>query len=213
MKQIFLEQPRRGNTHEVQLTPHKAEGRNAGPTKAYEGHKVGPTMTSAGRSSWAVAIILLILSVLATACSKPEKQALEGTWQWTQTSGGLAGVNYTPESEGFNAEIVFKGSHFTFYKDGEKVISGTYHIDNDVDETMYTNKGGKDEPLYSWFHIRFNLTDAQCKKISEATEGKISLLCGYKCLGTLGNSEAEGQVLTISDNMTDGFTYAFVKKQ
>ena len=202
MKQIFLEQPRRGNTHEVQLTPHKAAGRNVGRIK-----------TSAGRSMWAVAVILLVLSVLATACSKPEKQALEGTWQWTQTSGGLAGVNYTPESEGFNAEIVFKGSHFTFYKDGEKVISGTYHIDNDVDETMYTNKGGKDEPLYSWFHIRFNLTDAQCKKISEATEGKISLLCGYKCLGTLGNSEAEGQVLTISDNMTDGFTYAFVKKQ
>ena len=202
MKQIFLEQPRRGNTHEVQLTPHKAAGRNVGRIK-----------TSAGRSMWAVAVILLVLSVLATACSKPEKQALEGTWQWTQTSGGLAGVNYTPESEGFNAEIVFKGSHFTFYKDGEKVISGTYHIYNDVDETMYTNKGGKDESFYSWFHIRFNLTDAQCKKISEATEGKISLLCGYKCLGTLGNSEAEGQVLTISDNMTDGFTYAFVKKQ
>ena len=104
MKKItFLEQPRRGNTHEVQITPHKAEGRNVGRLK-----------TSAGRSMWAVAVILLVLSLLATACSKPEKQALEGTWQWAQTSGGLAGVNYTPESEGFNAEIVFKGSHFTF---------------------------------------------------------------------------------------------------
>ena len=161
----------------------------------------------------AIAAAVILLTLLATACDKPEKQALTGTWQWTRTSGGIAGVNYTPESEGFNAEIVFKGSHFTFYKDGEKVISGTYHIYNDVDETMYTNNGGKDEPLYSWFHIRFNLNDAQCKKISEATEGKISLLCGYKCLGTLGNSEAEGQVLTISDNMTDGFIYAFVKKQ
>ena len=161
---------------------------------------------------WAVAVILLVLSLLATACSKPEKQALEGTWQWAQTSGGLAGVNYTPESEGFNAEIVFKGSHFTFYKNGGKVISSTYHIDNDVDESMFTNKGGKDEPFYSWFHIRFNLTDAQCKKISEATDGKISL-CAYKFLGTLGYSEAEGQVFTINDNMYDGFTYAFVKKQ
>ena len=81
-----------------------------------------------------------------------------------------------------------------------------------VDEAMYTNKGGKDEPLYSWFHIRFNLNNAQCKKISEATDGKISLLCAYKCLGTLGYSEAEGQVFTITDNMVDGFTSSFVKK-
>ena len=157
--------------------------------------------------------IITALAVLATACSKPEKKELAGTWQWYSTSGGIAGVFYTPESEGFEAELVFKGSHFTFYKDGEKVVSGTYHIDNDVDETMYTNKGGKDEPLYSWFHIRFNLTDAQCKKIWEATEGKISLLCGYKCLGTLDNSEAEGQVFSISDNMADGYIYSFVKKQ
>ena len=157
-----------------------------------------------------VAVILLVL--LATACDKPEMHNLEGTWQWTRTSGGIAGVNYTPESEGFEAEIVFKGNQFTFYKDGEKVTSGTYHIDNDVDEAMYTNKGGKDEPLYSWFHIRFNLNNAQCKKISEATDGKISLLCAYKCLGTLGYSEAEGQVFTITDNMVDGFTSSFVKK-
>jgi hypothetical protein len=155
---------------------------------------------------------VFLLTLLATACSKPEKQALEGTWQWTRTSGGIAGVNYTPESEGFEAEIVFKGSQFTFYKDGEKVTSGTYHIDNDVDETIYTNKGGKDEPFYSWFHIRFNLNNAQCKKMSEATDGKISL-CAHKFLGTLGYSEAEGQVFAISDNMYDGFIYSFVKKQ
>ena len=155
---------------------------------------------------------VILLALLATACNKPEMHMLEGTWQWTRTSGGIAGVNYTPESEGFEAEIVFKGNRFTFYKDGEKVTSGTCHIDNDVDEAMYTNKGGKDEPLYSWFHIRFNLNNAQCKKISEATDGKISLLCAYKCLGTLGYSEAEGQVFTITDNMVDGFTSSFVKK-
>ena len=154
---------------------------------------------------------VILLALLATACSKPEKHELEGTWQWTRTSGGIAGVNYTPESEGFNAEIVFKGNRFTFYKDGEKVTSGTYHIDNDVDEAMYTNKGGKDEPLYSWFHIRFNLNNAQYKKILEATDGKIQLYA-YKFLGILGYSEAEGQVFTITDNMVDGFTSSFVKK-
>lgn len=187
---IFLKQPRRGYTREAQLTPYKAGGRSVGM----------------------ITVILLVLSVLVTACNKPEMHNLEGTWQWTRTSGGIAGVNYTPESEGFEAEIVFKGNQFTFYKDGEKIISSTYRIDDDVDQSMYTNKGGKDEPIYSWFHIRFNLTDAQYKKILEATDGKIQLYA-YKFLGTLGYSEAEGQVLTISDNMADGFIYSFVKKQ
>ena len=155
---------------------------------------------------------VILLTLLATACSKPEKQALEGTWQWTRTSGGIAGVTYTPENEGFEAEIVFKGDQFTFYKDGEKVVSGTYRIYDDVDMTMYINKGDKDEPFYSWFHIRFNLNNAQCKKISEATDGKI-LLSAYKFLGTLGYSEAQGQVFTLTEKMADGFTYSFVKKQ
>ena len=44
-KKSFLEQPRRGNTHEVQLTPYNA----------------------AGRSVWAVAA-MLFLAFLATAC-------------------------------------------------------------------------------------------------------------------------------------------------
>ena len=46
MKKIFfLEQPRRGNTHEVQLTPHKAAGRSVGAVAA-----------------------ILILAVFAAAC-------------------------------------------------------------------------------------------------------------------------------------------------
>ena len=73
--------------------------------------------------------IITALAVLATACSKPEKKELAGTWQWYCTSGGIAGVFYTPESEGFETELVFKGGHFTFYKDGKKITSGTYRID------------------------------------------------------------------------------------
>ena len=66
--------------------------------------------------------VIAALAILATACNKPEKQALAGTWQWYCTSGGIAGViPYTPESEGFEAELVFKGNQFTFYKDGKKV--------------------------------------------------------------------------------------------
>ena len=159
-----------------------------------------------------IATLLSLLVLLVTACNKPEKKELAGTWRWTCTSGGIGGWYYTPESEGFEAEIVFKGSQFTFYKDGKKVVSGSYHIDYDVDETFYTNKGEGDEPFYSWFNIRFQLTEAQCKKMSEVTDGKISL-CWHKYLATLGYSEAEGEVLSFCEaQCNDGFCNTFVKK-
>lgn len=55
-KKSFLEQSRRDNTHEVQLTPHKAEGRN-----------VGRMTTTAGRSVGMIAA-LLFLAVCIAAC-------------------------------------------------------------------------------------------------------------------------------------------------
>ena len=158
-----------------------------------------------------ITTLLLLLVLLVTSCNKPEKKELVGNWRWTSTTGGIGGWCYTPESEGFEAEIVFKGSQFTFYKDGKKVVSGSYRIDYDVDETYYTNKDEKDGSFYSWFNIRFHLTEAQCKKMSEATNGTISL-CAYKFLATLGYSEADGEVLSICDNMADGFCTSFVKK-
>ena len=201
METSFLKQSRRDNTHEVQLTSYKVEGRS-----------MGMKTKNSGRIMGLASIIVLVLAVLLTACNKPEKTHLSGTWRWTQTSGGIGGWYYTPECEGFEAEIVFKGSQFTFYKDGKKVISGSYHIDYDVDETYYTNKDEKDGPFYSWFNIRFHLTEAQCKKMSEATDGKISL-CWHKYLATLGYSEAEGEVLSLCEaHCNDGFCNTFVKK-
>ena len=154
--------------------------------------------------------IITALAVLATACSKPEKKELAGTWQWYCTSGGIAGVFYTPESEGFETELVFKGGHFTFYKDGKKITSGTYRIDYKMDHSLYTNKGDTDEPFYSWFNL--NIPEAQCKKIAEATNGKVAPLS--KSLAVISYDDRyDAQVLSMSDNCYDGFTYTFVKKQ
>ncbi|MBR4918533.1 MAG: hypothetical protein IKZ52_04875 [Bacteroidales bacterium] len=203
MKNIdFIEQSRRDNTHEVQLTPYKAEGRSMGSEAS--------TKVS-GRSMGMVTIILLALSLLAVSCTKPEKKELAGTWRWTRTTGGIGGWCYTPESEGFDAQIVFKGSQFTFYKNGKKVVSGIYQIVYEVDESFYTNKGDHNEPFYSWFNIRFHLTEAQWKKMSEATNGTISL-GAYKLVATLGYSEADGEVLSLCDECCDGFCNTFVKQ-
>ena len=188
MATLFLKQPRRGKSSVEQSTPPKRS------------------------AVWSVAVLLMAVAFLTTACTKPEKKALDGTWRWTATTGGIAGVWFTPESEGFEAELVFNGSRFTLLKDGEKVASGTYRIDYDVDETFYTDKGDQDEPFYSWFNIRFQLTQAQHKKIAEAFNGKISLATPHKFLATLGYSEAEGQAFSMCDGMYDGFCYTFLKK-
>ena len=186
----FFKQPRRGKSLVEQLTSHKAIGLN-----------------------WGGFVTIVLLVLLATACNKPEKKELAGAWRWTSTTGGIAGVWFTPESEGFEAELVFNGSSFTLLKDGEKVVSGTYRIDYYTGQTLYTDKGDQDEPFYSWFNIRFQLTQAQHKKIAEATNGKISLGTLSKFIATLSHSDAEGQVFSMcEDGMYDGFCYTFVKK-
>ena len=150
--------------------------------------------------------VIAALAVLATACSKPEMQMLEGTWQWTQTSGGIAGVNYTPESEGFEAELVFKGNQFTFYKDGEKVTSGNYQIDgwetNEEDEMPHPDV---------LFRSTIRFPETKCKEIANATDGKISLNpSGVVLLDILTDDYQE---LTFHNyNLVDDFLVTFVKK-
>ena len=148
-------------------------------------------------------VAVILLTLLATACNKPEKQALTGTWQWTCTSGGIAGVNYTPESEGFEAEIVFKGNQFTFYKDGKKVTSGSYRIDVSDCPEVLTECGNATSCV-------LHLPDAQCEKIAKATDGKI---VPSPTSSAVINSFSDDVSLTLWDNMIDGFSIVFVKKK
>ncbi len=156
-----------------------------------------------------VAILVMAVAFLMTACMKPEKKALAGTWRWTATTGGIAGVCYTPESEVFEAELVFKGSSFTFYKDGEKVTSGNYRIDYESDMEPYPNIKGNDEAFYSWFNL--NIPAAQCKKISEATNGRVAPFS--KSFAVISYDDRyDAQVLSMNDHCYDGFSYTFVKR-
>ena len=184
----FLEQSRRDKTHEVQLTPYKRS--------AVWGR-------SLQRNVGMVAVILLVLSLIVTACSKPEKQELAGSWRWTSTMGGFAGDTFTPESEGFEAEFVFKGGTFTFYKDGKKVTSGAYSIiDYDIDITHYYNSC-----------FRFKISGTQLEKISKATNGKISFLMDpMGVIAYLNYSETDEEVLSLCDDACDGYCSTFVKK-
>ncbi|MCR4965730.1 MAG: hypothetical protein K6A41_08760 [Bacteroidales bacterium] len=148
-------------------------------------------------------ITIMILAVIVTAC-KPERKELSGTWRWIQTSGGFAGDLYTPATEGFEAEIVFKGNRFTFYKSGEKIASGLYQINTDVDMPIFINS---DDGHIVWFSLTF--PEAQCKDIMEATGNKIPLF--VKSVAVISEDSFKNQILTLSDNCYDGYSISFVK--
>ena len=63
---------------------------------------------------------VILLALLATACNKPEMHNLEGTWQWTRTSGGIAGVNYTLKVKVSRPKSYSKATDSPFTKMGKR---------------------------------------------------------------------------------------------
>ena len=102
-KNNFIEQSRRDNTHEVQLTPYKAEGCSVGmiPSTKAEGRSMGSgtCVKATSHSMRMITIILLALSLLAVSCTKPEKKELAGAWRWTSTTGGIGGGATHPKAK------------------------------------------------------------------------------------------------------------------
>lgn len=188
---IFLEQPRRGYTREAHLTPYKAGGRSVGM----------------------ITVILLVLSVLATACNKPEKEKLAGNWRWTYSStGGCFGQSYTPESSGFGAEIVFTGGNFTLYKNGEKITSGSFQIQQEEDNSLYSKS---DATYHRKFLLKLNLTGGQIKKIREETDGKIELQGWYHADIIRYDDPSKKEKLVIRGvkvGVVEGSTHMFERK-
>ncbi len=152
---------------------------------------------------------VILLALLATACSKPEKQELSGTWRWTSTTGGLCGVHLTPESEGFEAEIVFKGGTFTFYKDGKKITSGSYQINNEDDESIFTHFN---DAYHTPFSIKLNLAEWQINKIHEATNHAILLYDWLSADIIRYEDSSKNLELLIREKHVDGFNYSFERK-
>ena len=146
---------------------------------------------------------VILLTLLATACNKPEKQALEGTWQWTRTSGGIDGNIFTPETVGFNVEIVFKSNRFIFYKDGKKITSCAYRIDKEI-----TSTGSISDSSNSSFFTLY-LPEKHCEKIRDATWGAVAIFPkSPAAVKSSGNVEE----LSIYYILSDGYCYNFVKQ-
>lgn len=68
---------------------------------------------------------LLIFSIafVVAACQKNEgrnNSSIIGSWEWAQSSGGIAGVVYTPETQGYSQTIEFNANDiYKRYRDGQ----------------------------------------------------------------------------------------------
>ncbi len=75
-----------------------------------------------GRARSSGAKVWLVLAVGLASCGSPtapEQEPLVGDWQWVQSSGGIAGLTLTPQSEGYEVLLRFTAAgQAEWWKDG-----------------------------------------------------------------------------------------------
>lgn len=72
---------------------------------------------------------LFIASLVLIACSKKGsgQPELTGSWNWTLTAGGIAGMQYTPASSGIRKRVTFNSDRtFKVYINDTLRFTGTY---------------------------------------------------------------------------------------
>ena len=78
---------------------------------------------------WVVVISGVLFCPACKKSSSSEYSQLYYTWEWVRSSGGIGGVEMTPDSEGYNQSIAFEeNGTYTIYRNDTVVGSGTYTI-------------------------------------------------------------------------------------
>jgi hypothetical protein len=84
-----------------------------------------------GRKSW-----LWVAAALVAACggdTPPELEALYGTWEWTGTSGGIAGESRSPRPDDPRITITFgKDGNAVFRRDGTVTREQRFRVANEA---------------------------------------------------------------------------------
>lgn len=79
-----------------------------------------------------LSILLIILTLGIFSCTKEEistQSSFAGEWQWTMSTGGLAGTTITPTSAGYERKLVLTSDFkYARYKNGTLAKSGTFEI-------------------------------------------------------------------------------------
>jgi hypothetical protein len=129
---------------------------------------------------------MIVVLLGAAACGSdptvPETadlpQALFGTWSWIRSTGGIAGVTQTPQTEGYTRTLTFTApNQMTLAKDGVVEVTTTFEFVPLVDNGSAVRSAQLvyAEPLTGW--------DEQWVEVTESGD------------------------LVLSDPCCDGFTY------
>lgn len=74
-------------------------------------------------------IIIVSVGILLCSCVEDEASGLYDTWEWTETSGGYAGVLMTPETEGYSQSLEISESTIKRYKNDSLISECIYALD------------------------------------------------------------------------------------
>jgi len=112
---------------------------------------------------------------------------LTGTWNWTNTDGGLAAhIHETPVTTGKTIQLVLNNDlTYKVLENNSEVSSGKYKLTKE--ESIYSSELGNNITLGDNFHLQ-----------NVELNGIISV--------------EDGKVLTISDNAYDGIGSRFIKE-
>jgi hypothetical protein len=76
-------------------------------------------------------LIITLLTLVALSCTKETTSSfnLTGKWDWVSSSGGIAGITYTPKSTGVRKVVEFTNdSVFRYYQKDTLTFETRYHI-------------------------------------------------------------------------------------
>jgi hypothetical protein len=76
-----------------------------------------------------VGLYMATVSACGTSTEPSTAEQIEGTWNWIDASGGIAGTTQTPETAGYTQQMRFVGSGtLELYRDGALHASTGYSI-------------------------------------------------------------------------------------
>ncbi len=140
-------------------------------------------------------LVFLIFSVCFTNCKKDidipatELENLFGSWDWVQTSGGIAGGTITPATEGYTKKVEFsRNGIYNEFQDG--ILLGKRKFTISETKSIYT---GEDVYIINYEKAPFFKQDNLYLFSHTVT---------FYGLDTI----------ILDDEMDDGFIFTYVKK-
>lgn len=93
----------------------------------------GSRQTSEGKRAVRRALVLAMVGFMggctASSPSTPSETDLLGSWRWLSATGGIAGVELTPQSEGYEEMLLFTADRqVTLVRDGQSVATTSYTL-------------------------------------------------------------------------------------